>query len=155
MEEIDKKISSLLKEAENFANDIDEKIAFVEESMALLENMKETLDPAHITENVITGGLDTVRHMAVRNRELEVGNLLSRTNIQYSPGAINTEMIDRLCGLLQYSTHNLQGPSAAFLVSKPKKQLNPSDYRLTGMYRPQTACECCPGLPTKQVKILE
>ena len=135
MNEINKKFDSMLKEVTSMTrNDIDEKIAAIDESIILLDNMKEKVDPVDMTDDSISSSLETIRDMAVQNRDFDAGNLSLRTNIKYSPGVINTEMVDRLCGCLETFGQSSQVPAATTVASIPKKELCASDFKLTGRY---------------------
>ena len=102
MKEINKKFESLLKEIDNTTrNDIDENIAAIDESIILLDNMKEKVDPMDMTDDSIRSSLETVRDMVVQNRDFHADDPSLRTSIKYSPGVINNEMVDRLCGHLE------------------------------------------------------
>ena len=81
--EIDKKFESLFKEIDNTTrNDIDEKIAAIDESIILLDNMKEKVHPVDMTDESLSSSLETVRDMAVQNRDFDAGNPSLRINIK-------------------------------------------------------------------------
>ena len=134
--EIDKKFESLLKEIDNITrNDISEKIAAIDESLILLDNMKEKVDPMDITDDSISSSLETVQDMVVQNRDFDADNPSLHTNMKYSPGVINSEIIDRLCGRLETFGQSSQVPVAASVADIPKKELRASDFKLTGRYQ--------------------
>ena len=135
MKEMNKKFDSMLKEVTSMTrNDIDKKIAAIDESIILLDNMKEKVDPVDMTDDSINSSLETVQDMAVQNRDFDAGNPSLLTNIKYSPGVINSEMIDRICGCLETFGQSSQVPAAATAASIPKRELSASDFKLTGRF---------------------